>query len=66
MDWGTMKQTRFEGLINQIDFYAWKVFDGCKLSKEQRKHLKELQQQTSVFGKDAEKWVNLCDELLIH
>lgn len=62
MNWNNVKESRFNGLVEQIDFYAWKA-ESAKLSKEQINHVKELKQQISVFGERAPKWEQLCDEI---
>ena len=64
MYWNNIKEARFNGLIEQIEFYMWKVFDGAKLSKAQINHVKELKQQICVFGERAQKYEELCNELL--
>lgn len=48
MNWEEIKESRFNGLIEQIDFYAWKV-ESAKLSKEQIKHVKELRQMVGLL-----------------
>lgn len=63
MNWEEIKESRFNGLIQQIDFYDWKA-ESAKLSKEQIKHVKELRQMVSAFGERAQKWEQLCDEIL--
>lgn len=64
MDWKDIKESRFNGIVEQIDFYAWKFHEVGKLSLAQKKHLKELRQQISVFGERAQKWEQLCEEML--
>lgn len=64
MYWNDVKEPRFYGLIEQIEFYVWKVYDGAKLSKAQIKHVKELKQQICVFGERAQKYEELCNEIL--
>lgn len=39
MNWNNVKESRFNGLVEQIDFYAWKA-ESAKLSKEQINHVK--------------------------
>lgn len=57
-------ETRYEGIIDQIDFYQWVRYDLGKLSPAQKKHLIELRDMISVFGERGEKWHNLANELL--
>lgn len=40
MYWNNIKEARFNGIIEQIEFYIWKTFDGAKLSKAQKNIIK--------------------------
>ena len=60
----SIKESRFYGLTDQIDFYIWKFNDRKTLSMEQKKHLAELRDTISVFGKRSEKWVKVSDLIL--
>ena len=57
-------KTRFEGLVETIDYYLWLVFDGHKLSKEQIKQLKEAFDTICCFGEVGEQWHDLAQEIL--
>lgn len=57
-------EQRYNGLTNQIDFYLWLHNDNGRLSLHQKQHLTELKNTICVFGKRANKWVELVNELL--
>lgn len=59
-----IKETRFNGLIDEIDFYSWVYYDKGFLSKEQKKRCSEIKNILYVFGSRAKKWINLCNELI--
>lgn len=57
-------EQRYNNLTDQIDFYFWLHNDNGILSSDQKQHLSELKNTICVFGKRANKWVNLANELL--
>ena len=59
-----IKQQRFSGLTDTIDYYANMVGDGHALGPEQRSQLQEVVNTVSCFGEDAQKWVDLGNEIL--
>lgn len=56
---GNIKQTRFDGLICQAEFYYYRYIDGFKLSQQQRKQLNEIIKMLYCFGEYGEKWAEL-------
>jgi hypothetical protein len=59
-----LMESRYNGLVDQIDFYLWIYNDNKCLSKEQQKHCIELRNTIQVFGQRAKKWVAVINELL--
>ena len=60
-----IRQSRFSGLTDIIDYYAWRLHDGYSLSNEQRSQLKETIHSISVFGEEAQPWVQMGKEILM-
>lgn len=59
-----LKRMRSGGLIDQIEWYLYRVDDGFKLSADQKKHLAELRDTICVFGELGELYAEECDEVL--
>lgn len=58
-------ESRFNGLVDAIDYYFHLSNMVSKpLSKVQKKDLKDIANQLSVFGKKAEKWIGLANEMV--
>ena len=57
-------EQRYNGLTDQIDFYFWLHNDNGILSSYQKQHLTDLKNTICVFGKRANKWINLANKLL--
>lgn len=57
-------EKRYNGLIDQIDFYFWMQNDNGKLSEAQKQHLTELSNAIQCFGDRAEKWVKRANNIL--
>lgn len=59
-DLDKIKQTRYQGLVEQIEFYS----NLDKLSDVQIKQLKEVRDTIVTFGENGVKWARLADEIL--
>lgn len=57
-------KTRLHGITAQIDAYAWMRHDNGKLSREQKKHLRELAYQISAYGDEQKQWYDMAMELI--
>lgn len=57
-------ETRYAGLVDQIDALLWMEHDNGSLSQEQLDQLADLRRQIEVFGERAEGWVKSCDRAL--
>ena len=57
-------ETRYTGLVDQIDALLWLERDNGSLSQAQLDQLADLRNQIEVYGEHAEKWVKLCDRAL--
>lgn len=53
-----------EGLINVVEFYSYREYNGKKLSKEQRKQLTEVRDRLNCFGEIGVLWAGLATEIL--
>ena len=60
----TLEKNRYASLVDQIDVLAGMADTNKTLSPEQTAQMKELGDQISVFGEDAQKWVELCNETI--
>lgn len=59
-----LKQSRFNGLVDQIEFYLFKAADGFTLSIQQKKHLTELRDTVCVFGELGGMYAEECNKVL--
>ena len=59
-----LKESRFNGLTDTIDYYFWQTNEGFGLSPEQREQLEETRNAVSCFGEIGTKWAELADEIL--
>lgn len=57
-------ETRYSGLVDQIDALLWMEHDNGSLSQEQLDQLADLRNQIEVYGERAEGWVKSCDRAL--
>ena len=57
-------ETRYSGLIDQIDTLLWIKHDTGSLSHDQLDQLAELRNQVATYGERAEGWVKECDRAL--
>ena len=53
-----------ESLIEVVEFYAHREYNGLKLSKEQREQLTETKNRLLCFGKFGILWAGIADEIL--
>lgn len=64
-DLNKIKESRFNGMVDAIDYYFHLSNMVSKpLSKVQKNDLKDIVKSLSVFGKRAEKWVGLANEMI--
>lgn len=57
-------ETRYSGLVDQIDALLWMEHDNGSLSQDQLDQLADLRNQIEVYGERAEGWVRECDRVL--
>ena len=57
-------ETRYSGIVDQIDALLWMEHDNGSLSPEQLDQLADLRNQIEVYGERAEGWVKSCDRAL--
>ena len=57
-------ESRFNGLVDQIDVLSNMVSESGSLSPDQRAQLVELRDQVASFGERGAKWAELCDEII--
>lgn len=53
-----------ESLINVVEYYSNREYNGKKLSKEQRKQLTEARDRLNCFGEIGLLWAGLATEIL--
>lgn len=59
-----LRRLRFNGLVDEIEFYLYKIADGFKLSVVQKKKLAELRDTICAFGEVGEMYAKECDNVL--
>jgi len=57
-------ESRYNGIVDQIDVLLGMQADSGHLSGEQRKQLAELRDRVYAYGERGAKWADLCDEAL--
>lgn len=57
-------ETRYSGLVDQIDALLWLEHNNGSLSQDQLDQLADLRNQIEVYGERAEGWVKSCDRAL--
>jgi hypothetical protein len=57
-------ETRYSGLVDQIDALLWMRHDNGSLSREQLAQLADLRNQVETYGERAAGWVKECDRAL--
>ena len=53
-----------ESLINVVEFYSNREYNGKKLSKPQREQLTEVRDRLLCFGKFGILWAGIATEIL--
>ena len=53
-----------ESLINVVEFYSHREYNGLKLSSEQRQQLTEVRDRLNCFGEIGLLWAGLATEIL--
>ena len=53
-----------ESLINVVEFYSHREYNGLKLSSEQRQQLTEVRDRLNCFGEIGVLWAGLATEIL--
>lgn len=53
-----------ESLINVVEFYSHREYNGLKLSKDQRQQLTEVRDRLNCFGEIGVLWAGLATEIL--
>jgi hypothetical protein len=59
-----LDETRYNGIVDQIDVLLGMKADNGYLSDDQMKQLAELRDKVYAYGERGAKWVALCDETL--
>ena len=57
-------ETRYSGLVDQIDALLWMRHENGSLSREQLAQLADLRNQVETYGERAAGWVKECDRAL--
>jgi len=57
-------ESRFNGLVDQIDIIANMISDTGSMSTDQQSQLADLRDQVSAFGERGAKWASMCDEII--
>ena len=63
-DMDELKHSRFNGLVETIEFYLAQEKKGKPLSNEQRAQLEKTCDMLECFGEIGQKWANLGREIL--
>lgn len=53
-----------ESLIEVVEFYSWREYNGKTLSTEQRKQLTDVKNRLLCFGEMGVLWASLANEIL--
>ena len=61
---GGLDESRYSGLVDQIDALLWMRHDNGSLSREQLVQLADLRNQVETYGERAAGWVKECDRAL--
>ena len=59
-----LAESRYSGLVDQIDALMWMRHDNGSLSREQLAQLADLRNQIETYGERAAGWVKECDRAL--
>ena len=57
-------ESRFDGLVDQIDVLVNMIVDHGTMSPEQQEQLSDLRDHVAAFGERGQKWAGLCDEII--